>query len=95
MARKDKVEKIRKLDEQLGVERSLLKLDGRQYFASIKAKSPYWLVGGGFVMGIVAGQMGHMARAGLFSLGMEGARMWRLAQLWTSGSVEAPPDVDA
>ncbi|WP_304641757.1 hypothetical protein [Pseudomonas sp.] len=95
MARKDLVEEIRKLDERLGVERSLLKLDGRDYVASLKNRSPYWLIGGGFVMGLVAGQMGHMARAGLFSLGMEGARVWRLAQLWMPGAGEAPPDVDA
>jgi hypothetical protein len=95
MARKDRVEEIRKLDERLGVERSLLKLDGRDYLSAVKSKSPYWLLGGGFVMGLVAGQMGNMARAGLFSLGMEGARVWRLAQLYMPGASAAPPDVDA
>ena len=98
MARKDRIEEIRKKDEQLAVERSLLKLDGRVHLAAIKNKSPYWLVGGGLVLGLIAGQMGRAAGTGLFSVGLEAARLWRMANLWmpgTPGATEIPPGVDA
>ena len=98
MARKDKIKEIRKMDEQLAVERSLLKLDGRLHLATIKSKSPYWLVGGGLVLGLVAGQLGRVASTGLFSMGLEAARLWRMANLWmpgTPGDTEIPPGVDA
>lgn len=89
MARKDLINKVRELDDQLKLETSLLKLDGMQRMTFLKRQSPLWIVGGGVAIGLVAGLATGAGRKGLLAFSAEGLRLWHLATLWLPHSSSA------
>lgn len=94
MARKDLINKVKQLDDELKLERSLLKLDGMQRMAFLKRQSPFWILAGGLAVGLVAGVASGAGRKSLLAFGMEGMRLWRVATMWMPSSA-ASLDGDA
>ena len=96
MPRKQLIKRIRQLDGELSLEKSLLKLNGRERVASLQSLSPWLLIGAGVLGGALLGTlMGSNGRAKLASAGVTGMQMWRLKNLLSlAGGVDAGPGVD-
>lgn len=78
MPRKQLIKNIRKLDGELSLEQSLLKLNGRERVAYLRSLSPWLLIGAGVVAGGLLGSLGSSGRSRLVSAGMTGMHLWRL-----------------
>lgn len=89
MARKDLINKVKQIDDQLKLERGLLKLEGKERMAFLKRQSPLWILGGGLAIGLLAGVSGGTGRKSLLAFSIEGLRLWRIATLWMPSSSSA------
>lgn len=89
MARKDLINEVKQINEQLKLERGLLKLEGMQRMAFLKRQSPLWILGGGLAVGLLAGLSSGAGRKSLLAFSIEGLRLWRIATLWMPSSSSA------
>lgn len=89
MARKDLINEVKQINEQLKLERGLLKLEGMQRMAFLKRQSPLWILGGGLAVGLLAGLSSGAGRKSLLAFSIEGLRLWRIATMWMPSSSSA------
>ncbi|MFA5677295.1 MAG: hypothetical protein WC953_02650 [Pseudomonas sp.] len=93
MGRKALEKQIRTLDEQLAVELALLKLDGRERYASLQRVPPLYWVGAGVAGGLLAGKL--LGSNGPRLLISQGGNLFRFASLLTPGLAMATPPPEA
>ncbi|QJD59259.1 hypothetical protein HG264_10260 [Pseudomonas sp. gcc21] len=89
MARKDLINEVKQINEQLKLERGLLKLEGMQRMAFLRRQSPLWILGGGLAVGLLAGLSSGAGRKSLLAFSIEGLRLWRIATMWMPSSSSA------
>ncbi|NLC02418.1 hypothetical protein SAMN05216578_10645 [Halopseudomonas formosensis] len=92
MGRKILQKQIQQLDEQLGIEMALLKLDGRERLAALKGVSPLYWIGGGLALGLLTGKL--MGANGPRLLISQGSQLLRIGSLLMPGLAVAtsPPE---
>ncbi len=76
MGRRQLILELRAAEAELAVQRQALQRCGRARIAFLRGLHPVWLVGGGFLAGVVAQRAQALTGAGLGSAAVAGWRLW-------------------
>lgn len=69
---------IKRLERRLNLQRSALQLNTRQRQASLRRLSPFWLLGGGLLAGVLLGRLAQPGQQGIYAVSLGGLKVWRL-----------------